>query len=200
VTAESEPSHRETHQGAVSPHASGHQDAGHGWGEVLRRSKEMRPDLPVVMMTAYATVETAVEAMKIGAMDYLMKPFNPDTLVPLVVQLFQKIEGPGEKAPGGCRGVRRRLWSLHPPQVKTPTATASFPTWSPASSLKDHQRHGATRADGSGQRWQRAPQNRVAPMRGLPRTPGQCGLLLLHLPACLRSRKHSSLRRRATVP
>jgi len=34
--------------------------------EVLRRSKEMRPDLPVVMMTAYATVETAVEAMKIG--------------------------------------------------------------------------------------------------------------------------------------
>ena len=65
--------------------------------EVLRRSKEMRPDLPVVMMTAYATVETAVEAMKIGAMDYLMKPFNPDTLVPLVVQLFQKIEGAGER-------------------------------------------------------------------------------------------------------
>lgn len=65
--------------------------------EVLRRAKAMRPDLPVVMMTAYATVETAVEAMKIGAMDYLMKPFNPDALVPLVVQLFQKIQGPGEK-------------------------------------------------------------------------------------------------------
>jgi heterodisulfide reductase subunit A len=65
--------------------------------EVLRRAKEMRPDLPVVMMTAYATVETAVEAMKIGAMDYLMKPFNPDSLVPMVVQLFQKIERAGEK-------------------------------------------------------------------------------------------------------
>jgi heterodisulfide reductase subunit A len=65
--------------------------------EVLRRSKEMRPELPVVMMTAYATVETAVEAMKIGAMDYLMKPFNPDTLVPLVVQLFQKIGRAGER-------------------------------------------------------------------------------------------------------
>ncbi|MGE5840648.1 MAG: response regulator, partial [Deltaproteobacteria bacterium] len=65
--------------------------------EVLKRSKEMRPDLPVVMMTAYATVETAVEAMKIGAMDYLLKPFNPDTLVPLVVQLFQKIERAGER-------------------------------------------------------------------------------------------------------
>jgi heterodisulfide reductase subunit A len=65
--------------------------------EVLRRSKEMKPDVPVVMMTAYATVETAVEAMKIGALEYLMKPFDPETLVPLVVQLFQKIEQVGEK-------------------------------------------------------------------------------------------------------
>ena len=64
--------------------------------EVLKRSKELRPGLPVVMMTAYATVETAVEAMKIGALDYLMKPFDPDTLVPLVVQLHQSIERAGE--------------------------------------------------------------------------------------------------------
>ena len=64
--------------------------------EVLKRSKDIRPELPVVMMTAYATVETAVEAMKIGALDYLMKPFDPDSLVPLVVQLYQKIERAGE--------------------------------------------------------------------------------------------------------
>ena len=65
--------------------------------EVLRRSREMRPERPVVMMTAYGTVETAVEAMKIGAMDYFMKPFDPDSLVPLVVQLYQKIEQTGER-------------------------------------------------------------------------------------------------------
>jgi len=65
--------------------------------EVLKRSKDMRPELPVVMMTAYATVETAVEAMKIGALDYLMKPFDPDSLVPLIVQLYQSIEGAGER-------------------------------------------------------------------------------------------------------
>ncbi|MGD2125231.1 MAG: FAD-dependent oxidoreductase, partial [Desulfobacteraceae bacterium] len=65
--------------------------------EVLKRSKGMRPELPVVMMTAYATVETAVEAMKIGATDYLMKPFDPDTLVPLVIQLYQNIERAGER-------------------------------------------------------------------------------------------------------
>ena len=64
--------------------------------EVLKRAKEMRPELPVVMMTAYATVETAVEAMKIGALDYLMKPFDPDTLVPLVVKIYEKLERRGE--------------------------------------------------------------------------------------------------------
>ena len=64
--------------------------------EVLKRSKDMRPELPVVMMTAYATVETAVEAMKIGALDYLMKPFDPDTLVPLVGKLYENLERTGE--------------------------------------------------------------------------------------------------------
>ena len=65
--------------------------------EVLKRSKEMHPELPVVMMTAYATVETAVEAMKIGALDYLMKPFDPDTLVPLVVKLYERLERADER-------------------------------------------------------------------------------------------------------
>jgi heterodisulfide reductase subunit A len=65
--------------------------------EVLKRAKEMHPALPVVMMTAYGTIETAVEAMKIGALDYLMKPFDPDALVPMVVRLYQGIEKAGEK-------------------------------------------------------------------------------------------------------
>ena len=57
--------------------------------EVLQRAKEEFPDLGVVMMTAYATVETAVEAMKIGAQDYLVKPFDPETLIPMVERLYQ---------------------------------------------------------------------------------------------------------------
>ena len=65
--------------------------------EVLKRAKEMRPDLAVVMMTAYATVETAVEAMKIGALEYLMKPFDPETLVPLVVKLYENLERADER-------------------------------------------------------------------------------------------------------
>ncbi len=45
---------------------------------VLRRIKEMSPDTLVILMTAYSTVENAVEAMRLGAYDYVNKPFNLD--------------------------------------------------------------------------------------------------------------------------
>jgi DNA-binding NtrC family response regulator len=49
--------------------------------EVLRRLGQGHPELPVVMMTAYSTVESAIEAMKLGAFDYLNKPFEMDELL-----------------------------------------------------------------------------------------------------------------------
>lgn len=52
---------------------------GDGQGlEILAASKDKDSDVPVIMMTAYASPETAVEAMKLGAADYLTKPFNVD--------------------------------------------------------------------------------------------------------------------------
>jgi len=65
--------------------------------EVLKRSKEINPELAVVMMTAYATVETAVEAMKIGALDYLLKPFDPEALVSMVGKLYRSFVRTGER-------------------------------------------------------------------------------------------------------
>ncbi|MEJ5357329.1 MAG: response regulator [Desulfobacterales bacterium] len=58
--------------------------------EVLERAKQISPGLDVVMMTAYATVETAVEAMKIGALDYLIKPFDVADLIPKAVERFER--------------------------------------------------------------------------------------------------------------
>jgi len=52
--------------------------------EGLRRFKEKVPDLAVIIVTAFGTVETAVEAMKAGAFDYLKKPFEPEELELLV--------------------------------------------------------------------------------------------------------------------
>ncbi len=56
--------------------------------EVLKKAKEIAPQINVVMMTAYATVETAIEAMKTGALEYLIKPFEIDVLMPMVEKRF----------------------------------------------------------------------------------------------------------------
>jgi DNA-binding NtrC family response regulator len=48
--------------------------------EVLRGVKELSPDIPVILITAYGTVGTAVEAMKEGASEFIMKPFSLDDL------------------------------------------------------------------------------------------------------------------------
>ncbi|HEX9022037.1 MAG TPA: sigma-54 dependent transcriptional regulator, partial [Nitrospirota bacterium] len=48
--------------------------------EVLASARERDPGLPVIMITAYGTIESAVEAMKQGAFDYITKPFNRDEL------------------------------------------------------------------------------------------------------------------------
>ena len=55
--------------------------------ELMRRARELAPEIDVIMMTAYATVETAVEAMKQGALDYLIKPFPNEELVMVVARV-----------------------------------------------------------------------------------------------------------------
>jgi DNA-binding NtrC family response regulator len=58
--------------------------------EVLRAAKARAPETEVVMMTAYATVQDAVTAMKEGAYDYLQKPFDPDDAVLVVARALER--------------------------------------------------------------------------------------------------------------
>ena len=51
---------------------------------MLRAAKEIDPDIPVIVMTAYGSIEDAVAAMKEGAIDFLAKPVDPDHLLLLV--------------------------------------------------------------------------------------------------------------------
>ncbi len=55
--------------------------------QVLQAAREIQPGLTCVIMTAYATVETAVHAMKLGAFDYLVKPFDPDELSMMIQKI-----------------------------------------------------------------------------------------------------------------
>ncbi len=56
--------------------------------ELLGRIRAEQPDLPVVVITGYATVETAVEAMKRGAVDYIIKPFPVEVIEETVKKVF----------------------------------------------------------------------------------------------------------------
>ena len=57
--------------------------------EVLKHVKENDPEVSVVMITAYGSISTAIDAMKNGAYDYLLKPFEPDELGMLVEKIIR---------------------------------------------------------------------------------------------------------------
>lgn len=59
--------------------------------EMLRRIKEIKSDSIVIVMTAFATVDTAVKALKDGAYDYVTKPFDPDDLTHLIRNATKQI-------------------------------------------------------------------------------------------------------------
>ncbi|MFH1672383.1 MAG: response regulator [Pseudomonadota bacterium] len=81
--------------------------------EALREMKRMRPIMEVVMLTGHATVETAIEGMKLGAFDYVRKPADFDELLEKMKQAYEK------KRAHEAKIQERRIWELqaHPGKV-----------------------------------------------------------------------------------
>lgn len=61
---------------------------------LLTKVKDQHPDTPVILMTGYAEVSTAVKAMKKGAFDYISKPFNQDEVLAVIHNALKKEENP----------------------------------------------------------------------------------------------------------
>ncbi|MBU0483877.1 MAG: sigma-54 dependent transcriptional regulator [Proteobacteria bacterium] len=82
--------------------------------EFLRKLRQIHPDLPVVIITGYATIDTAVEAMKHGAIDYIIKPFSVEVIENTVERIFQSAPPssaaglvlPGVKKSGAVKSPR----------------------------------------------------------------------------------------------
>ena len=66
--------------------------------EVLRRVRELHPNVRVIIITAYGTIESAVEAMKLGAVDFIQKPFAPVEIRELVTQVLDREKLDAKKA------------------------------------------------------------------------------------------------------
>ncbi|MDD3992434.1 MAG: sigma-54 dependent transcriptional regulator [Desulfobacteraceae bacterium] len=72
--------------------------------DVLRQAKELDPDLLVIVVTGYASVESAVEALKLGAYDYIKKPFKAD-----VIKLITRLALEAQRLKKEVHLLRRRL-------------------------------------------------------------------------------------------
>ena len=71
--------------------------------EVLERSRRINPEVSVILITGHATIETAIEALRRGACDYLQKPFPLDDLALCVERLLQRRAMYQEPRPGSAR-------------------------------------------------------------------------------------------------
>ena len=67
--------------------------------DLLKWLKSTHPSLPLIMMTSYAEIQTAVQAMKLGAADYIAKPLNPDELLGKIKELVYVEEKAPARAP-----------------------------------------------------------------------------------------------------
>ncbi|MEW6714293.1 MAG: response regulator, partial [Nitrospirota bacterium] len=66
--------------------------------QILKRCRELYPDTEVIMITGYATVQTAIQAIKKGAYDYIAKPFKLDEVRGVVREAIEKVKLKKENA------------------------------------------------------------------------------------------------------
>ncbi|TFF41515.1 sigma-54 dependent transcriptional regulator [Pseudomonas sp. RIT623] len=78
--------------------------------QLLAQLRRQQPQLPVLLMTAHAAVERAVDAMRQGAADYLVKPFEPKALLSLVAR--HAVGAAEEEGPVACEPASRQLLEL----------------------------------------------------------------------------------------
>ncbi len=80
--------------------------------ETLREIKRIKPILEVIMLTGHGTVETAIEGMRLGAYDYLMKPTDTSELVDKIAKAYQRKKEQEERIRQAevDRLIRRRGW------------------------------------------------------------------------------------------
>ena len=62
--------------------------------ELLKWMNEQGMDIPLIIMTGYADIQSAVQAMKLGARDYIAKPVNPEELLKKISECLQSGETP----------------------------------------------------------------------------------------------------------
>jgi DNA-binding response OmpR family regulator len=95
--------------------------------QVLKEVHQLYPQMPVVLFTAYASLETAIEAMRLGATDYLIKPLNPEVLLSRTEAILKKqsVERRRREIQAQVGELQEELRKLE--EALLPSAAASVP-------------------------------------------------------------------------
>jgi two-component system, sensor histidine kinase and response regulator len=90
--------------------------------EIIRIVRDLDPDLAIVVITGYATIETAVDAMKAGAYDFLPKPFTPGELRLIIARAFERsrLIREARRLRREKEEIERRFITLVSHQLKSP--------------------------------------------------------------------------------
>jgi DNA-binding response OmpR family regulator len=97
--------------------------------QILKEIRQRQPKLPVIMLTGYGTLQSAVEALRLGANDYLLKPFDPEVLVARtrVILDEQAVERRKQELRAQIASLEAELHSLEKESPAPPPATLSVP-------------------------------------------------------------------------
>lgn len=81
-----------------------------GGMDLIRMVKEKYPEISIIMITGYATIKTAVQAMKLGAFDYIPKPFTPEELSGVTLRAVERMKlYIEEEAKEAIKGVKKEV-------------------------------------------------------------------------------------------
>ena len=103
--------------------------------QILKEIRKHQPDLPVIMLTGFGTLSSAVEALRLGATDYLMKPFDPEVLVArtrvildeqLVERRKNEIRAQIADLETELRNLEKKTYSPTPPSTTVPEPQNRF--------------------------------------------------------------------------
>ena len=83
--------------------------------DLLLKLKKMQPSILCVMITGFGTIETAIQALRYGAYDYLRKPVNPEELIVSLNRGFEKIRMVKERQAREARAKKLEVDDTNPP-------------------------------------------------------------------------------------
>lgn len=105
--------------------------------QLLPQLRQLYPEMPILILTAHATLDSAIGAVRMGARDYLLKPIDPDNILSRVGEILAEVKPKRRREiTDQIQSLLTELQSMEGKDTLTPAPDSSFPTADPARYLK----------------------------------------------------------------